>query len=221
MNFKTLPDFLKTAPKNAKITFLIRHAERRHILPEDADNGAHVPITKNGAQAAFYAGSLFPQNGPANYVASPVFRCRQTAAKIAQGRGDTKFDDPEFIIHEQKLAEFFVKDYDAYLKTLEEGFYEGICEYLKSGSHAAYKGLEEGSLEMLELVKKYSTEDLNFAVTHDAWIVPCLKYFCGIECTPQKWLNFMSGIAFIFEGDSYKAEPVTFMDSGFLIFGGR
>jgi len=221
MDFKTLPEFLKTVPQNAKVTFLIRHAERRHILPEDPDYGAHVPITESGRAAALKAGELFPKTGSATYFSSPVFRCRDTAASIAQGRGDSNYANPDNVIHEQQLAEFFVKNYPAYTKTLDEGFYEGICEYLRSGEHPAYKNLDTGSLEMLELLKKHSTASWNFALTHDAWVVPCLKYFCGIECTPQKWLNFMSGIAFTFDGDNYKAEPITFMDSGFLFFTGR
>lgn len=220
MNFLTLPEFLNILPKdgNVKVAFLLRHAERRHITPEDADLGAHVRITENGKAAAIAAGEKLPKFGTASYVSSPVMRCRETAAAIASARGDAGFAEPENIPAEQSLAEFFVKDYDAYLKCLDEGFYEGICAFTEAGESDAFTNLAEGAEAMLSLIKKHATANFNFVLTHDAWIVPCLKYFCDLRCTPSHWLNFISGIGFVFEGASCKAYPVTFMDNGFLDF---
>lgn len=218
MDFLTLSQFLDVRPKGTKTAFLLRHAERNHITPQDADYGAHVRITENGKIAAYSAGTLFPLGESANYISSPVMRCRETASQIAKGRGDSKFDLPEKIPFDNRLGEFFVKDYAEYTKSLDEGFYESIHKYLIEGIHPAYKDLDKGSLEMLELIKEYSTADCNFVLTHDAWIVPCLKYFCAMDFTPQKWMNFLTGIAFVFDKDSFKAYPITLMDSGYLYF---
>lgn len=200
------------------MSLLLRHGERNHITPQDADYGAHVRLTEIGKAQALAAGSMIPKTGTSSYVSSPVMRCCETASQIALGHEDLKFIVPEEIPTDNRLGEFFIKDYNAYTKALDEGFYESICQYLKDGSHPAYKDIDTGSMEMLELVREYSTANWNFILTHDAWIVPCLKHFCQMDFTPQKWMNFLTGIGFIFTDNGYRALPVTCLDSGHIFF---
>ncbi len=228
MDFLTLFDFQKADVQlngDFKFAFLLRHAERLPITPQDADYGAHVNITPTGRQTALATGTFFDKNKSASYFSSPIRRCRETAAAIAEAHGDIKFSDYQNIPVIERLGDFFVADYEKYLETFQTGFYEAMVQLLKTGTHPAFIPKREGAEQMLHLIQQNATADYNFFLTHDAWIVPCLHYFCNIECSPQRWINFLSGLMIqipknISEKakEHFKIYPFTCMPSGFQYF---
>ncbi len=128
----------------------------------------------------------------------------------------------------QPLAEFFVEHYDAYMETHTTGFYQGICRWL-DGTAAnpdyidpAYFPLASRSREMLDMMLEKGNARVNVFCSHDAWIVPCLAHFCGFKFTPQLWMNFLTGIAFVVrDGTAAKVDriaAVTGLEDGNLFF---
>src|SRR5574344_602952 len=156
MNFIRIEDLISDVKKQDKVVFLLRHAERRHITKEDAQFGANVGLTEEGKAQAFKLGALFPTIGDASYYSSPVGRCKETAAFIAKGRGDTDSNSPEKIEVLDALGNFFVKDYDSYAEALKNNFYQNVVDYIKQGEHPAFLPLKEASEEFKEILLEKS-----------------------------------------------------------------
>lgn len=228
--YMSASDFFQTVQPDEKVYFLVRHGERGHILPDDPDHGAFVGLTDKGRQQAFNLGkaigsalltNLPKVAEPAEvcFFSSPVGRCMETAQNIARGMGVEASVTPC-----QPLAEFFVEHYDAYMETHKTGFYQGICRWLDGYASdpnyvdPAYYNLAWGSNEMRKLMLDLGSARVNIFCSHDAWIVPCLAYFCGLKYTPQLWMNFLSGMALVVGPRGERFVPVTGLEDGNLYF---
>lgn len=225
MAFRPLEQILAMRAPGERLALLIRHAERRHILPTDADYGALVPITELGkAQAMNFGkvlrGGTLVKGGlrTAHYFSSPVMRCRETASTIAGARGDAAYDSPEKVEALGELGDFYVADYPEYERLLQRGFYEAIIEFLQRGSMPGFAPLAETSEKFLNRILSASDSDLNLFVTHDAWIVPFLSHFTDIPFRPDLWLNFLSGAAIFFGKGAPRVEGVAGLGDGYLRF---
>ena len=215
--------FFNSLASDERVFLLIRHGERRHITPEDPDFGAHVGLTERGREQALSLGKCIPAEGDICFYSSPVGRCVETALNIGVGRG---VENP----HIEKLdclAEYFVQDYDEYTKVLRAGFYEGICEWLKNAAACkprvdkdAVAPLPARSEEMLAMMLEKGSARFNIFATHDAWIVPCLTHFCKMTFTPQRWMNYLTGMAVVTDAQKNEKRivPVTGLDTGWLSF---
>ncbi len=223
MIFLTAEQIRKRMQSGERIAFLMRHAERRHITPHDADYGSFVPLTGQGREQALAAGKdLSVFQGTLFAGSSPVFRCRETASLIACGMGHSAFSDPEKVGPLQPLAEFYVNDFDAYLCHLREGFYPAICKWISEGHLTGFTPVKEGSENLLKFILDHSAADVNLFCSHDAWIVPFLSHFTEIRFDPNRWLNFLSGAAILFKPEnpetSSRVFPLKFIGDGFLLF---
>ena len=126
------------------------------------------------------------------------------------------------------MAEYFVQDYDEYTKVLRAGFYEGICEWMQKeaagkprGDKEAFAPLAARSEDMLAMMLEKGNTRFNIFATHDAWVVPCLTHFCGMKFTPQRWMNYLTGMAVVTGPDGKNAKrivPVTALETGWLDF---
>jgi hypothetical protein len=229
-DFLKASEFFANLLADERVYLLVRHGERGHITPGDPDYGAHVGLTERGREQALALGRAIPAEGDICFYSSPVGRCVQTAECIGRGCG---VETPEV----QKLdclAEFFVQDYTAYEQVLRAGFYEGICAWLENetlkgvadGSHAAaaikaFFPLVSRSEEMLSMMLEKGNARFNIFATHDAWVVPCLTHFCGMRFTPQRWMNFLTGMAVVTGADGKRVRrivPVTGLETGWLEF---
>ena len=148
----------------------------------------------------------------------------ETALNIGLGRG---IQNP-LIQKMDCLAEYFVQDYDEYTKVLRAGFYEGICEWLKNeaagnprGDKEAFAPLAARSEEMLSMMLEKGDARFNIFATHDAWVVPCLTHFCKMTFTPQRWMNYLTGMAVVMGADAKtprRIVPMTGLETGWLSF---
>ena len=235
-DFVKAGDFFASLAPEERVFLLIRHAERRHITPDDPDFGAHVGLTDKGREQALSLGKCIPPEGDICFYSSPVGRCVETAQCIGKGRAGVQVpaqlnavvsDEPR-VEPLDCLAEYFVQNYDAYMKVLRAGFYEGICAWLaneaegkKRGDNEAFCPLAARSEEMLAMMLSKGTVRINIFATHDAWVVPCLTHFCGMRFTPQRWMNYLTGMAVVtgIDGKNVKRiVPVTALDTGWLQF---
>jgi hypothetical protein len=112
-----------------------------------------------------------------------------------------------------------VKDYPSYLDVLNERFYQNICSWIDSDDHPAFYPLHERAEEVRKFMLEKGTARFNIFATHDAWVVPTLVHFCKMHFTPQRWMNYLTGIAFVVNSDGFeRVVPVTGMESGWLEF---
>ena len=223
MEFVPAAKFFESLATDELVFLLVRHGERRHITPEDPDFGAHVGLTERGREQALSLGKCIPAEGDMSFFSSPVGRCMETALNIGVGRGIEK---PQ-VQPLDCLAEYFVQDYDEYTKVLRAGFYEGICEWLKNEAaggprraREAFAPLPARSEEMLSMMLEKGGARFNIFATHDAWVVPCLTHFCKMTFTPQRWMNYLTGMAVVTDAQKNvkRIEPVTGLDTGWLSF---
>ena len=223
-DFIKATDFFASLASDERVFLLVRHGERNHITPNDPDFGAHVGLTERGREQALALGKCIPADGDICFYSSPVGRCMETALNIGVGRG---VENP----HIEKLdclAEYFVQDYDEYTKVLRAGFYEGICEWLKNEAAGnprrekeAFAPLAARSEEMLAMMLEKGDARFNIFATHDAWVVPCLTHFCKMTFTPQRWMNYLTGMAVVMGADAKtprRIVPMTGLETGWLSF---
>ncbi|OWU98733.1 histidine phosphatase family protein [Fibrobacter sp. UWR2] len=238
MDFVKAPTFFSTLGPDERVYLLIRHGERRHITPEDPDFGAHVGLTDKGREQALNLGKCISPEGDIVFFSSPVGRCVETAQCIGRGRASVRCmsqvgnaSQDSSAPHVEPLdclAEYFVQNYDEYMKVLRAGFYEGICAWLASeaagnprGDKEAFAPLSARSEEMLAMMLEKGVGRFNIFATHDAWVVPCLTHFCKMRFTPQRWMNYLTGMAVVTgpEGDTpRRIVPVTALETGWLEF---
>lgn len=221
-------DFFANLSPDARVYLLIRHGERRHILPSDTDNGAHVGLTDTGRQQAYNLGTLFPAEGDAVYFSSPVGRCIETAQRIGEGRASvggpaavSASATPVAVSVQvlQSLGDFFVRNFDEYYAVLNEKFYPSICQWIADGVHPAYYPIAERAEQMRQMMFEKGTARFNIFASHDAWIVPCLAHFCKFSFTPSVWMNFLTGLAFVVEsGKPEQIVPISALNDGNLVF---
>ena len=243
MDFVTAKDFFKSLASDERVYLLVRHAERRHITPDDPDFGAHVGLTDKGREQAISLGKCIPPEGDICFYSSPVGRCMETAQFIGKGRLMAAGSVQVNVRVEPLdcLAEYFVQNYDAYLKVLRAGFYEGICAWLAQEETRAscnsnsvqfagseprtgdepFAPLAKRSEEMLSMMLEKGSCRFNIFATHDAWVVPCLTHFCKMHFSPQLWMNYLTGMAVVTGTDGKTVKrivPVTALETGWLDF---
>ena len=247
MDFIQASDFFASLASDERVYLLVRHGERRHITPEDPDFGAHVGLTDKGREQALSLGKCIPPEGDICFYSSPVGRCMETAQFIGKGRASVQGmsqarDAAQFNAAQVAdvpvepltcLAEYFVQNYDAYLGVLRAGFYEGICAWLHDEEARASNGsdtyssdkpfapLAKRSEEMLAMMLEKGNCRFNIFATHDAWVVPCLTHFCKMHFTPQRWMNYLTGMAVVTGTDGKSVKrivPVTALETGWLDF---
>lgn len=223
MDFVQAPDFFESLKDDEHVFLLIRHGERRHITPEDPDFGAHVGLTDKGREQALSLGKSIPVEGDMCFYSSPVGRCMETARCIGEGRGLCDV----FVEPLDCLGDFFVQNHDEFEKVLRAGFYEGISAWLDNeasgvprNGEEAFCPLAERSEEMLSMMLEKGNVRFNIFATHDAWVVPCLSYFCKMRFTPQRWMNYLTGMAVVTDAQKrvLRIVPVTAIENGWLKF---
>ena len=232
MDFVTAKDFFASLASDERVYLLVRHGERNHITPDDPDFGAHVGLTDKGREQALALGKCIPPEGDICFYSSPVGRCMETALCIGRGRAAAssvaQVTEAPHVEPLDCLAEYFVQNYDAYLDLLRAGFYEGICAWLENetsqgarGTCEAFYPLASRSEEMLAMMLEKGSCRFNIFATHDAWVVPCLVYFCKMHFTPQRWMNYLTGMAVVTGPDGKtprRIAPVTGLETGWLEF---
>jgi len=232
MGFVSAKDFFASLASDERVFFLVRHGERNHITPADPDFGAHVGLTERGREQALALGKCIPPEGDIVFFSSPVGRCVETAQCIGRGRAGVgsavQVADSPHVEPLDCLGDFFVQDQGEFEKVLRAGFYEGICEWLESEASGvprtgagAFYPLASRSEEMFSMMLEKGCARFNIFATHDAWVVPCLTHFCKMCFTPQRWMNYLTGMAVVTgpDGETVKnIVPVTGLETGWLEF---
>ena len=226
MDFVQASDFFRNLALDERVFLLVRHGERNHITPADPDYGAHVGLTERGREQALALGKAIPADGDIVFFSSPVGRCMETAKYIGMGREGCASSEPQ-VEALGCLGDFFVQDKDSFEKVLKEGFYEGICAWLinetsggpRHGDEAFYP-LSDRAEEMLSMMLEKGNARFNIFATHDAWVVPCLTHFCRMRFTPQRWMNYLTGMAVVTDAQKrvFRIVPVTGLETGWLEF---
>ncbi len=96
---------------------------------------------------------------------------------------------------------------------------EYIGQYKKQQVETkAFRHDIKNNLAMTQMMLEKGNTRFNIFATHDAWVVPCLTHFCGMKFTPQRWMNFLSGMAVAVSPRGKRIVPVTALETGWLEF---
>jgi len=180
----------------AKIGFFLRHAERHPITPETPDWGNAVLLNQQGMETARRFGTHLAEGGNLGFWASPIERCNQTCAAMAQGAGikspqitpHTNLGDPGIYLdgtgnHEESMRE----DFSAY-----------ATMYLDEGTALGTRPMPEASEELLSfLLNKMAPWDCTIFITHDFFAAALMSYL-GLKA-PDKddWCDYLEGVCLI------------------------
>ena len=210
----------------------VRHSEHADFRHSESARFLHSEPRRDEESSAvdFSIGTI-------SFFSSPVGRCMETAQNIGRGFYETIGGSAQccatagshqmlvpFVEPLQPLAEFFVEHFDAYMETHKTGFYQGICRWLdgyacdSNYKDPGYFPLASRSQDMVNMMLEKGNARINIFCSHDAWIVPCLAYFCNLKFTPRLWMNFLSGMAVVTGPHGTRFVPVTGLDDGNMRF---
>ena len=93
MTEMTIEELVGEIRRGARVTLMVRHAERPKMDPDDPTFGDALELTYDGTRTAKKLGTLLKEFADnVQFYASPLTRTRMTAACIAEGMGVA---DPE------------------------------------------------------------------------------------------------------------------------------
>lgn len=189
MNMKQ--EILKHYSNENRLSLLIRHADRDHI--PDGSFGNDVLLNEKGKENASKFGENLSELIVNRIFTSPVKRCIQTAQQIEKGYGKqldiietTALGNPGIHIFDDKLAgEYFLQygGFDMYQHFTQGKDILGVCT------------IEEMKLSMTNFINKNTTDNgLTLFVSHD--MIIAMYHYCLNKTlyTPEKWVNYLSGL---------------------------
>ncbi len=185
-----------------KKLFIVRHAERPDILPNDVGND--VLLTDNGKIQSRLFGKQLPQP-TISIKTSPIERCLQTANLIAE---ETKFDlsaieattvlgDPGFIIEDADLA---------WQHWLKKG-HQAVNQHLLSGSQkwSGFVDLDHAVKSICKHIKSLlisSEAGTHIWVTHDTILATLASRLLEDSIALSEWPSFLGYLEISLDGDN-------------------
>ncbi len=205
-----LCDVKAALDEGAKVTILIRHAERPPLEEGDATFGASLALTERGWRMARQFGALLANTAcpkSVAFYASGTFRTVQTACGMAMGLDAAK---PENSIERKiGLVEFLGSDSPffgackARMALIAEGrYHERLNEYFRSGKMRGYRplGSATSSMEKHLHTLHHPGRDLVVAVTHDINVAAFLAGRGVVTSfTEETWPDYLDAAVVIEE----------------------
>lgn len=215
MSFNKLSEYLSELDFD-KVIIMVRHSAR----PLN-DWSTEVHLTDYGVSCAELAGEqLVTIPDKIAYYATDVTRTKETALYISKGRDDNilrsiadvlplgDIKNPEYIKDNGKYNNYVNND----------GYYNVWYNFMYNDWYAdAFNNLYTTSLEFVNTAIANTNRKYNLIVSHDQNIMPLTVCLTDkkLEYRPNKWLNFISGIAIIKKDSELTYIPITGMSTGF------
>lgn len=109
----------------SRLGVIMRHSVRERI--SSVENILSIGITEQGKKAAYRFGERFPLGPVIRLFSSPVGRCQETAACIAEGYREQRGETEALRIFEY-LGPFYIRDHEMMFRMTKEG---GIPRFLR------------------------------------------------------------------------------------------
>ena len=189
-----LNDLKRLLAAGAKISLMIRHTERYAIPTDDETFGAAVELTPAGHEMALALGQGLAGFPIDSVLASPIKRCRETAADILKGSGQTRLAvwDEELI---GVRNPYFLDSVKVQHWMRQEGYFEVMLRYLHNGTEPFHRPLGEASEMLRNLLEADGLEKFRLLVSHDS---VCASYASnyGIRTgfSRDNWVGYLHGL---------------------------
>lgn len=188
------------APPGSTTLLLVRHADRGPIPPGDPGN--ELPLLPEGVERARALGRAI--GGRLGVLrSSPVPRCMQTAAAIAEGakrsigiEPDTHLGDPGVYVEQGGMAW-------AQWQTIG---HERVVDHIVAG--VRLPGLADplpASRRLYEhLLAAAGTPGIHVFVTHDLLVTAAAAHWLGVPLGRADWPEFLEAVALVVAGDGVR-----------------
>lgn len=182
------------------IAFLIRHAERNHII-NPREHTAEL-LNKKGKTEAINRGiELHKEFNSVVIYSSPINRCVQTGECIAKAFGD----DTNIYIS-KILGDPGPFVFGDAMDVFESLTTKGVVESMIKGKPLPFiRSIGEGSKILLNFIQKetnkYGNNVAVIFVSHDAIIAPFINFLTNEEFNQTHWIEFLGGIKISFNSN--------------------
>ena len=226
--FYDVGDIYKAVPADAKIVYVLRHAERESGL------GKESPLTEVGLQQALDVGAKLKSDESFYYGATDFLRTQTTAAKIAEGRGETT----EVVTMEEINGGYFLTvpsdSLDAMVSKRGGSFkYVAMWCYEQPFPNLLVNlGLPGYFYELMPRGDQFVNEVIlanlpywnrvNVLITHDLLTEPLAVYASNRTVDLKtyesyRWINYIAGVTVIVTADNKVVVlPTRGVERGFL-----
>ena len=226
--FYDVGDIYKAVPADAKIVYVLRHAERESGL------GKESPLTEVGLQQALDVGAKLKSDESFYYGATDFLRTQTTAAKIAEGRGETtevvtmeEINGGYFLTVPSDSLDAMVSKRGGSFKYVAMWAYEqpfptllvnlGLPGYFYDLMERGDQFVNEVVLANLPYWKR-----VNVLITHDLLTEPLAVYASNRTVDLKtyesyRWINYIAGVTVIVTADNKVVVlPTRGVERGFL-----
>ena len=226
--FYDVGDIYKAVPADAKIVYVLRHAERESGL------GKESPLTEVGLQQALDVGAKLKSDESFYYGATDFLRTQTTAAKIAEGCGETtevvtmeEINGGYFLTVPSDSLDAMVSKRGGSFKYVAMWCYEqpfptllvnlGLPGYFYDLMERGDQFVNEVVLANLPYWKR-----VNVLITHDLLTEPLAVYASNRTVDLKtyesyRWINYIAGVTVIVTADNKVVVlPTRGVERGFL-----
>ena len=204
----TLEDLKGEIRRGCRVVFMVRHAERPKMDPDDPSFGDALPLTYEGCRTARRLGEELAEfRDDVQFYASPLTRTRMTAACIAEGMGVPGAEIPT----EERLGNgsFYYADAGEVLEVFKpSNFFPACEEYFATGEQRGFRNLHAATDEFEKWIAAECKRRLFVIATHDLYIAAFLSSRRVGEFRRENWIRFLDGGAILVAPDGKRRYAV-------------
>ena len=197
MQEMTIEELIGEIRRGARVTLMVRHAERPKMDPDDPTFGDALELTYEGTRTAKKLGGMLKEFADdVQFAASPLTRTRMTAALIAEGMGV-----PEAAVPTDELlgnGSFYYDDPAEVLEVFKpKNFFPACIEYFRTAHQRGFRELYRATDEFEKWIDAHWKNRLFVISTHDLYIAAFLYARKVGEFSKENWTRFLDGGAII------------------------
>ena len=197
MQEMTIEELVGEIRRGARVTLMVRHAERPKMDPDDPTFGDALELTYDGTRTAKKLGTILKEFADdVQFAASPLTRTRMTAELIAEGMGVA---DPE-IPTDERLGNgsFYYENAAEVLEVFKpKNFFPACIEYFHTAHQRGFRDLYAATDEFERWIDASWKNRLFVISTHDLYIAAFLYARKVGEFSKENWTRFLDGGAVI------------------------
>lgn len=193
---------IREAPAEVATLLLLRHADRGPMTPGEPGN--ELPLLPDGVVRARALGQAI--GGRLGVLrSSPVPRCLQTAAAIAEGAGQAPGIVPDRLLGDPGV---YVEDGVVAWEQWQSLGHERVVEHIVAGTRLP--GLAEPLSASRRLLAHLldavdGAPGIHVFVTHDLLVTAAASHWLGSPLRRSEWPEFLDALALVVEGGQVSA----------------
>ena len=193
----TIEELVGEIRRGARVTLMVRHAERPKMDPDDPTFGDALELTYEGTRTAKKLGAMLAAFADdVQFYASPLTRTRMTASCIAEGMGVMAPEIPT----DERLGNgsFYYENAAEVLEVFKpKNFFPACIEYFHTAHQRGFRELYAATDAFEKWIDAQWKSRLFVISTHDLYIAAFLYARKVGEFSKENWTRFLDGGAVI------------------------